>query len=354
MGQKMRCYCVTKHKEPLVSVDTETPELLGTQVLVKVLRAGVCHTDLHLWEGSYDLGGGKKLNINDRGIHLPLTLGHEIAGEIVAVGPDADVGIVGTNCVVHPWLGCGECETCLRGQENICLQSQSLGVFHPGGYAEYVVVPDPKFCVEIGDLDPSQAALLACSGVTTYSAIRKFGDQLKHQPLVIIGAGGLGFMALSIIKSMGFKGAIMVDIDAAKREAALKAGALAAIDAGASDVAQQIISITNGGALSVLDLVGAEATANLALASVARGAHIVICGLYGGELVIPLPYIPMRPLHIQGSWTGNLVELREVVELARGPGLNAVPVVERPLSSAFESLMDLKNGRLVGRVVLVP
>ncbi len=354
MSQKMRCYCVTKHNEPLVAVDTETPTLEGTQVLVKVTRAGICHTDLHLWEGSYNLGGGKRLDISDRGIDLPLTLGHEIAGEVVAVGPDADASVVGTTCVVHPWLGCGECDTCQRGQENICLKSASIGALRPGGYSEYVVVPDPKFCVDIGDIDPSQAALLACSGVTTYSAIRKFGEVLKDVPLVIIGAGGLGFMALSILQAMGLKGAIMVDLDQTKRDEAIRAGALAAIDSGADDAAAQIIAATGGGAMAVLDLVGAEATTSLAIASVARGAHIVICGLYGGELVVPLPYIPMRPLHIQGSWVGNLAELRELIGLVRDRGLRTVPVVERPLETAFDSLMDLKQGRLLGRVVLVP
>lgn len=350
----MRSYCVLEHNRPLMPVESEIPELEGNQVLVKISHAGVCHTDLHLWEGAYNIGGGKSLKISERGIHPPITLGHEIAGEIVSVGPDGDDTCIGRKCVVHPWLGCGECATCERGQENLCMTPQFLGVQHPGGFSEYVVAPDPRFCIEIGDLDPAQAALLACSGVTTYSAIRKFGDILNDEPLVIIGAGGLGFMALSILKALGHKGAVMVDLDDNKLDASKTAGALYTVNSGDSDAAQQIIDATNGGAVAVLDLVGAEPTINLAIASVIRGARIVVCGLYGGELVVPLPYIPMRPLHIQGSWVGNVRELGELVQLAREHGVSHVPVQERPLSEADDVLAELKNGEFVGRAVLVP
>jgi D-arabinose 1-dehydrogenase-like Zn-dependent alcohol dehydrogenase len=350
----VRSYSILEHNRPLMPVESEIPELTGTQVLVKISHAGVCHTDLHLWEGAYNLGGGKKLQMSERGLFPPITPGHEISGEIVSVGPDADASIVGRKCVVHPWLGCGECGICERGQENLCLKPNFLGVQHPGGFSEYVVAPDPKFCVDIGDLDPAQSALMACSGVTTYSAIRKFGGILKDEPLVILGAGGLGFMALSILKALGLKGAIMVDLDDKKLKAAMKEGALSTVNSNDEDAAQQIINATGGGAVAVLDLVGAEPTINLAIASVARGARIVVCGLYGGELVVPLPYIPMRPLHIQGSWVGNLRELKELVKLAREHGVSHVPVRERPLSEADTVMNELKDGAYVGRTVLVP
>ncbi len=350
----MRSFSVMEHNRPLVPVDNKMPELEGSQTLIKISRAGVCHTDVHLWEGEYNIGGGQSLKIAERGINPPITLGHEIAGTIVAVGPEADEVKVGQSCVVHPWLGCGECKTCDRGQENLCLTPNFIGVQSPGGFAEYVIVPDPKFCVEIGDLDHSQAALLACSGVTTYSAIRKFGDILNDEPLVILGAGGLGFMALSVVNALGFKGAIVVDLDDTKLAAAKAAGALAVVNSRDSNASDQIKDLTGGGAVAVLDLVGAEATVQLAIASVARGAQIVICGLYGGQLVVPLPYIPMRPLHIQGSWVGNLKELRELVALAQEHGLARVPVQERPLAEAGQVLSELRDGQFVGRAVLVP
>ncbi len=350
----MRCYCVMQHGQPLVATDLPTPVPTGTQVLVKVKAAGLCHSDLHIWEGHYDLGGGKKLTMADRGVKPPLTLSHEIAGEVFSGGADAGVLSIGQRVLVHPWIGCGECAACLRGEENICIKPQALGVARPGGFAEYVLVPHPKYLVPLGDLDEALAAPLACAGVTTFSALKKLGKRIHEGPVVIIGAGGLGLMAIQVLKALGGHGALVVDVDAGKREAAVAAGALGAIDARAADVVQQIQAATGGGARAVLDLVGATATVTTAVASCARGAHIVICGLIGGDITLSLPLIPMRPLNIQGSYVGTVEELRELVALVRSGALKAIPVNRRPLSEANEALMDLHHGRIVGRTVLVP
>jgi len=349
----MRCYCVIEHGKPLQRVDRATPTPTGTEILLKVRAAGLCHTDLHLWEGSYDMGGGKRLTLAERGILPPLILSHEICGEVVAAGERAGAVATGVPYLVHPWIGCGDCPACRRGEENICARPQALGVARPGGFADYVLVPHPRYLVDIGDLDPAAAAPLACAGVTTYSALRKFGARLSTDPVVIIGAGGLGLMALEVLKVMGGQGAIVVDIDPAKRAAALAAGALAVIDARAADAAQQIVAAT-GGARAVLDLVGATATVGLAVEASARGGHIVICGLMGGDITLALPVIPMRPLTIQGSYVGTLEELRELVALARARGMGAIPVTRRPLEDANAALDDLHHGRVVGRTVLMP
>ena len=353
----MRCYCVMHHGQPLELVDKPIPEPRGTEVLVKVLAAGLCHTDLHLWEGHYDLGGGKKLALADRGIKPPMTLSHEIVGQVAAAGEEADAligALAGRPVLIHPWIGCGECAACKRGEENICIKPQSLGVARPGGFAEYVLVPHPRYLVDISGLDEAEAAPLACAGVTTYSALKKLGTRIHESPVVIIGAGGLGLMAIEVLKALGGVGAVVVDIDPVKREAALAAGALAVIDARASDAAQQIQAATDGGARAVLDLVGATPTVTLAVASSARGGHIVICGLMGGDITLSLPVIPMRPLTLQGSYVGTLEELRELVALVKRTGMKAIPVTRRPLSDANEALQDLHAGRVVGRAILVP
>jgi D-arabinose 1-dehydrogenase-like Zn-dependent alcohol dehydrogenase len=353
----MRCYCVLNHGQALELVEKPIPEPQGTEVLLKVRAAGVCHTDLHLWEGHYDLGGGKKLTLAERGIKPPLTLSHEIVGEVVCAGPaaqEAGGGHAGRVALVHPWIGCGECAACLRGEENICIKPQALGVVRPGGFAEYVIVPHPRYLVDIDGLDPVQAAPLACAGVTTYSALRKLGPRIQSDPVVVIGAGGLGLMAIAVLKALGGKGAIVVDIDPVKREAALAAGALQVIDARAADAAQQIQQATGGGARAVIDLVGATPTVSLAIASAARGGHIVICGLMGGDLTLALPIIPMRPLTLQGSYVGTLQELQELVELVKRTRMTPIPVTPRPLSQANAALQDLHHGRVVGRTVLVP
>ncbi|MFM8691078.1 MAG: alcohol dehydrogenase [Limnohabitans sp.] len=353
----MRCYCVLHHGQALELVEKPVPEPQGTEVLLKVRAAGVCHTDLHLWEGHYDLGGGKKLTLAERGIRPPLTLSHEIVGEVVSAGPAAQgaAGVqTGRVALVHPWIGCGECAACQRGEENICIKPQALGVVRPGGFAEYVIVPHPRYLVDIDGLDPAQAAPLACAGVTTYSALRKLGPRIQSDPVVVIGAGGLGLMAIAVLKALGGKGAVVVDLDPVKREAALAAGALQAIDARAADAAQQIQQATGGGARAVLDLVGATPTVSLAMASAARGGHIVICGLMGGDLTLALPVIPMRPLTLQGSYVGTLQELKELVDLVKRTGMKPIPVSTRPLAEANAALQDLHHGRVVGRTVLVP
>jgi len=352
----MRCYCVLHHGQPLELVDRPTPQPQGTEVLLRVQAAGVCHTDLHLWEGHYDMGGGKKLTLAERGIKPPLTLSHEIVGEVVAAGPlaPADRARVGRVALVHPWIGCGQCPACLRGEENICAKPQALGVARPGGFADYVIVPHPRYLIDIDGLDVAQAAPLACAGVTTYSALKKFGDRIVSDPVVIIGAGGLGLMAIEVLKALGGRGAIVVDLDPVKRDAALAAGALQVIDAKASDAVAQVQQATGGGARAVLDLVGATPTVTLAMGCAARGGHVVICGLMGGDLTVSLPVIPMRPLTLQGSYVGTLAELEELVALVKRTGMRAIPVTRRPMEQANAALQDLHHGRVVGRTVLVP
>ena len=212
----MKSYQLVDYGKPLEPVDIATPQPTGDEVLIEVLAAGVCHSDLHIWEGSYDLGGGKRLSLKDRGMQLPLTMGHENAGKIVAVGPDVKDRNVGEICLVYPWIGCGECRVCRMGYENLCMKPRCIGVHCDGGYSDHLIIPKSKYLLPIGDLDPVVVAPYACSGVTTYSALKKLGDLIKEEPIMVIGAGGLGLMCLSILKAMGGKGAIVVDIDEAR------------------------------------------------------------------------------------------------------------------------------------------
>ena len=124
-------------------------------------------------DGYFDLGGGKKLDIIARGQRLPVTLGHEVLGEVVAAGPDAKDAPIGKTMLVHPWLGCGECSACKAEQENHCPTMRSIGIFRDGGYATHCLVPHPKYLVDIGDVDPTIATPYSCSGVTVYSALKK-------------------------------------------------------------------------------------------------------------------------------------------------------------------------------------
>jgi D-arabinose 1-dehydrogenase-like Zn-dependent alcohol dehydrogenase len=314
----------------------------------------VCHSDLHFWEGSYDLGGGKQLKLTDRGMTLPLTMGHETVGEVVALGPDANRLKIGERRLVYPWIGCGECKVCQRGEEQLCLKPRFLGVFRPGGYSDHILVPHARYLVDIGDLPPEQAAPLACSGVTAYGALRKVGGALQTEPLVIIGAGGLGLMCLAILKSLGGHGAIVLDIDPAKREAAMAAGALAVIDANASDVVTQITDAANGGVWAAIDFVGSDRTVRIGIDSLTKGGKLIVVGLFGGEITLPTLYLPVKAMTLQGSYTGSLAELTDLIELVRRAPLPLIPVRRRPLEEAYAALTDLKDGKVIGRVVLAP
>lgn len=351
----MKCYCITRFSQPLELIEREMPKPQGTEVLLKTRAAGVCHSDLHIWEGGYDLGHGKRLSLEERGIKLPLTMGHETVGSPVAMGADATGVEPGKNYLVFPWIGCGKCEVCQAGQENYCATPRSLGIYTHGGYADHILVPHPRYLLDIGDLDPATIAPHACSGLTTYSAINKIDPAIyTKQPIVIMGAGGLGLMALEILRAMGGHGAIVVDIDPAKLEAAKKAGALAVVDGNDGDAAEQILAANGGKQLqAVIDLVGSPSSTQLGFNVLTKGGTLVIVGLFGGAAPWPLAFIPMRAMRILGSYTGSLGELKELLELVKSGKVNPIPVTTHPLEQASTVLSALHDGKVIGRAVLV-
>ena len=349
----MRCYCVEEHGAPLQEIHLPRPEPQGTEVLIKVHAAGLCHTDLHLWDGYYDLGQGKKLALAERGVKPPLTLSHEISGEVVAYGEQVQDLALGTQTLLHPWIGCGSCRYCQAEQENLCLKPQQLGIVQPGGFAEYILVPHPRYLVDLDGLDPAQAAPLACAGLTTFSALNKFAAKIQQQPVVIIGAGGLGLMALTLLNAQHAKGAILVDIDDTKLQTAQQLGALATINSQAQEATAQLQALTGGGAGLILDLVGSRNSLEFALKHAARGAHIVVCGLMGGDIDLPIPSLVMRPVTIQGSYVGTVDELRALLKLVRERNLNMIPIQTRPIHEVNQAFADLQQGKVTGRVVLL-
>jgi D-arabinose 1-dehydrogenase-like Zn-dependent alcohol dehydrogenase len=351
----MKSYDVVDFARPLQKVEKPTPQPKGTEVLLRTLAAGVCHSDLHIWEGWYDLGGGKRLVAKDRGLVPPLTMGHEIVGEVAAFGPEAKGVAVGDKRLAHPWIGCGECAVCRRGEEQLCLTPRFLGVHKPGGYADHVLVPHPRYLLDLGRLSPTQAAPYACSGITTFGALKRVGEAIfREQPIMIIGAGGLGLMCLALLKALGGFGAIVADIDPKKREAALQAGAIAAIDAAADDAVKQAQTAAKGPLAAAIDFVGASATARLGVDALAKGGKYVIVGLFGGDITLSLPLLPMRAVTIQGSYVGSLAEMKELLGLVASGKVPPVPIKAYPLDEANAVLESLKAGSIVGRAVLTP
>src|ERR1700751_1102602 len=356
----MRSFQVAEFNAPLKEVEQPTPQPNGTEVLIRVKAAGVCHSDLHIWEGGYELRPAKKpLSLKDRGVSLPRTMGHETVGEVVAFGPDVKesdkAGLkVGTVALAYPWLGCGKCASCLADDENMCaLKPAALGVYCDCGYADHMTVPHPKYLLDLKGLDPVTAAPYACSGVTTYSALKKV-ESVLDTPIVIFGAGGLGLMALSLLKAMGGKGAIVVDIDARKREAAEKAGALATVEGKAPAPLEQLAKKAGEPIRPVIDLVGNSQSSQLGFDCLTKGGKLVIVGLFGGGATFALPLIPIKAVPIQGIYVGNLREPQELLDLVRAKKVPPIPVTPMPLAKANEALVDLQKGKLVGRAGLTP
>ncbi len=349
----MRCFRLEAFGTPLSEHADFAPVPVGTEVLVRVTGAGVCHSDVHIRDGYYETGGGNRASFAGR-VNLPLTPGHEIAGEAVAAGPDAGEVPMGRPSLVCPWIGCGHCPACDAGDEHLCAAPQFLGLHRNGGYSDYVLVPHPRYLIDLGGLDPVEAAPYACSGLTAYSGLKKLMPGLATQPVVVIGAGGLGLMSLGMLKLLGGKGAVVVEPDARRRQAAMDAGALAAVDPGASDVAARIQAAVGAPILGVIDFVGSGETALLGFNLLAKGGKLVVVGLFGGALTLPVPMLPTRAATIQGSYVGSPAELREMMDLVRSAKLPSIPITRRPLPDADAAIDDLKGGRVVGRVVLVP
>ncbi len=349
----MRAWAVVEHGAPLRCVELPDPVPTGTEVVVEVTRCGVCHSDLHLWHGGYDLGGGRWLSVRDRGLVLPAAPGHEIVGRVARLGPDAaGLGVaVGDDRVVYPWIGCGGCAYCLAEQDNLCSAQRSLGVAVNGGFGRLVRVPHPRYLLPFDGVDASLAATYACSGLTAYSAARKVLPLPSGTNVVLIGAGGLGLAAIAVLRALGHDAIVAVDVGEAKRRSALDAGARAAVDGGATDAADRLTALGPIGA--VIDFVGSDATAALGLSVLPKAGRLVLVGIGGGELTLSVAGTIFRAHSIQGSLTGSIAELRDVLRLAREGRLAPTPVRDVPKDQANDAMTALDRGEVTGRIVLV-
>ncbi len=350
----MRSYMVTEFGEPLSEVEAPTPEPKGAEVLLKVSACGVCHSDVHLWGGYFDLGDGKRASVTDRGVKPPFTLGHEITGTVAALGPGAEGVAVGERRMVFPWIGCGECAVCESGVENLCEAPRSIGVRRDGGYADYVLVPHGRYLLDATGIPDDLSAVYTCSGITAYSALKKIMPLADGEKLLLIGAGGVGHMGIRFAAAMSGAKILVADIDSAKLDAAREAGADHTIDCGQDGAAKAILELSGGGVAAVVDFVGSPQSTGLGIGVLKRGGALVIVGLYGGALNIPLVTFPFRAISVRGSYVGTLSEMRELLDLVRAGKVTPVPVERRPLEQASAALADLEAGRIIGRIVLTP
>jgi propanol-preferring alcohol dehydrogenase len=279
---------------------------------------------------------------------LPFTLGHETAGWVAELG----AGVTGLDvadavAVYGPW-GCGRCAECRRSRETLCERSGWLGATggglgQDGGMAEYLLVPDARLLVELGDLDPVTAAPLTDAGLTPYHAIKRSLPLLvPGSTAVVIGAGGLGHLAIQILRALSPARVIAVDLSAEKLRLAAEVGAHETAGSGPLDCRAEL----------VLDFVGTDATMGLAAATVKRGGDVAIIGHGGGRLDYAFGTLPADATLAMPYW-GTMLELMEVLELARAGTIT--PYVETfPLERAGEAYERLRDGTLSGRAVICP
>lgn len=341
---------MTAFGAPLAPMDLDLAKPGPGEAIVKISRAGLCHSDLHIHDGYFDFGDMKQpVQIN-----LPAVLGHEIEGEVAELGAGVSGPAVGTRVAVYPWLGCNACDTCRAGDQQLCiaLPRRALGVAQWGGMAESVHVPFADALIPIGDMAPGLGALAMCSGLTAYSALKKIGAAPKDAPVLIIGMGGVGLQAMTLAKSVLPNPIIAADIDPAKREAAKKYGAVDAIEPNGD--AWKAAAAKHGPAFAAIDFVGAPETFAFGTASLRRGGKYIIVGLFGGKASLPLASLPLRPISVVGSYVGRLDEARELITLMQGGAIPAPPMHERPLAEANAAIDDLRAGKVLGRVLLKP
>jgi D-arabinose 1-dehydrogenase-like Zn-dependent alcohol dehydrogenase len=346
---KLRRQSLVAYGAPLCETVVDCPQPQGSEVLVRIERCGVCHSDLHVQDGFFKLAADKKLDIS-AGRALPFTLGHEIAGVVEAAGPQVDIA-QRRKVAVYPWIGCGECPACRHGDENLCTAARHLGIAADGGYASHVVVPHPRYLLDYAPLSPSLAGALMCSGLTAYAALKRLTDRAARGPILLVGLGGVGMMGLALARAMYETAPVVADIDAGKRSAALAAGAAAAFDPAEPGARKAVLAAT-GGVYGVCDFVGSEASLGFAVGALAKGGKVVVTGLLGGGFSTAVAMFPLRAMTVEGTLTGTLAEAEELLALVRGGAAVAVPMTERPLGEAQAALDDLRAGRVVGRTVL--
>ncbi|KIZ47568.1 MULTISPECIES: alcohol dehydrogenase [Rhodopseudomonas] len=348
---QMRRQSLVKFDAPLCETIIDTPKPQGTEVLVRIERCGLCHSDLHIQDGYADLGDGNKLDTT-RGMTLPFTLGHEIAGIVDEVGPDAPQDLIGTKKAVFPWIGCGKCRDCLAGDENLCARNRFLGVAIDGGFATHVLVPDAKYLLDYDPLPIDVAATLMCSGITAYGALKRLVDRPRQRNILLIGLGGVGMMGLSLAQARFKQDISVADLNPAARDAALANGASFAYDPSEPNIAKRIFKETDGGFDAIVDFAGNDKSMNFAVSTVARGGKIVVSGLMGGNFSLPMVQWIYKRMTIEGFMVGTLDEAKELMALARAGKIKPTPMKEEPMGEVQKWIDQLRAGKVVGRIML--
>ena len=351
----MQGQAVTAYGKPLENINVDLPLLKGKEARVRVTGCGVCHSDVHIHDGKFDMGKDAPA-VELPAALLPLIMGHEIEGVVEELGPDAkkaNPGVkVGDRVAVFPWIGCQVCAACTRGEQHLCAATQGLGTRTHGGYADYCHVPVAEALIPCGNLPQGAGGVAMCSGLTGYSALKKLDGIEKGSAILLVGLGGVGLSGLAAATALHDGPIIAADVSAGARKAALERGATEAVDPTDPKALQALIA--RGDVAGAIDFVGSPATFGFAMGAIRRGGRVIVVGLYGGGVPLPIPSLPFRAMMLQGSYVGSLDEARDLMSLMREGKIAAPLMRDRPLAEANDALNDLRKGGVVGRMVLRP
>ena len=340
----MRAMRLEQYNEPLVLREFPTPQPGLDEVLVRVAACGVCRTDVKILRGE----------ISSPIVNLPHTLGHEPAGEVVAVGSGVKGVNAGDHVVVYFYINCGHCEMCQKDRGNVCFDIKRLGFELPGAYADYLIVP-ANHVISIGDLDYQLAAVLPDAVAVPYHAIRRQARVESGQDVLIVGVGGLGVHAIQIAKLEGAR-VIAADVDEVRLDLARRLGADEVVNVRAGDPSGQVKGLTDGvGADAVIEIVGTPESLAWTLPATKRGGRLIIVGYAPGR-PWPLDTMAMHynEWEVIGSRVETKAELVEVVGLVQTGKLKPVVTRTFSLEEANEALAEVAAGHVTGRCVLMP
>ena len=348
---------VTKFGADLELVKVNLPVPKGNEVLIKTTYAGLCHSDLHQIDGYYDLGDKKKMNFKRT---FPFCIGHEIEGEVIAVGENAQGKVnIGQSYGIYPWGGCRDCGECRRGQQNLCDKPSSNdlgnGANLYGGYSSHVLVPHYEYCFDKTGIPDGLAATYMCAGLTAFSAMKKVGTPPNGaKDVLVLGLGGVGMQGFQMAKALFGGAPLAADLREDALDVARAQGA-STFNPADPGVAKKIKSQSADGTgiFAVVDFVGGEKTFNLSRSIIRRGGIVIQVGLLGGAMSMGLPLFPLRAMQIKGSLVGSLPECREMFELLKAGKVDPIPYEIRSISRDLnKSIQDMRDGKLVGRVVV--
>lgn len=343
--ETMRAARLHQAGKPLRIEEVPAPRPPGPgESLVRVQGSGFCHSDVHLIAGEVPLG------------RLPMTLGHENAGTIAAVGPGVRNFKEGDRVAVYGGWGDGVCDSCVAGDENICDNLAWPGVFGgDGGYAEYLLVPHERYLIKLDKLDPKVAAPFTDAALTPYHAIYRALDALTpDRAALVIGTGGLGQFAVKLLRLLCGAQVIAADVAEDKLATARSIGAHHTVNSREKDALERILALSRGGVAATFDFVGIDSTLALAFGATRKQGRVVQVGLGGGTAKLQVMTSWKPEVNYSYSWWGNIKELREVIGLAEDGRLTPIDLEYEPLERINEAHDRVKGGRAKGRIVITP